>query len=263
MSVENVVSRNTRDVEAAAEQPATFQLPPELASQYQVRVIEPSDGSERRVGMFLPKDRNMPSIEIGGNGDRIVARNENPATIAALVKIARHNGWEGIDVDGSLTFRKAVWVAASREGMTVGGYEPTFGEQAKMERHRADAARRNKEATEAPVPEQVAPKSAPEASTATIAHRLVDDDREAPPQDRTPASNNIELSDGDHRLLLGLSSLLQDRKTLGEPLHEGMTPMARELQDERLDRNQAVLGNALEWALESPTLVRAFTAFGY
>ena len=124
MSAENTASRGGRNPEATAEGPSNFQLPPDLASQYQVRVIEPTDGSERRVGMFLPKDRDIPSIEIGGNGDRIIARNEDPETIAALVKIAKHNGWEGIDVEGSPEFRKAVWAAGSREGLTVRGYEP-------------------------------------------------------------------------------------------------------------------------------------------
>ncbi len=56
--------------------------------------------------MFLPGDRENPSIEVSGNGDRIVARNEDPETVAALVKIAKHNGWEGIDVDGSPEFRQ-------------------------------------------------------------------------------------------------------------------------------------------------------------
>lgn len=275
MSAENTASRGGRDPEATAEQPSNFQLPPDLASQYQVRVIEPTDGSERRVGMFLPKDRDIPSIEIGGNGDRLVARNEDPETIAALVKIAKHNGWEGIDVEGSPEFRKAVWAAGSREGLTVRGYEPEFGEQARMEDlRRSDAARRDRGAPEAPTPapeqaapaptpEQAVPKPAVEVGEPTVAARPVDPDRVADPRDRATASNGVELSDSDRRLLLTLSSFTQDRKALTENVREGLDPMEREFQYERLDLNREALEGALERALESPTLVSSFSKSGY
>ncbi len=275
MSAENTATRGGRDPETTAGQPSNFQLPPDLASQYQVRVIEPTDGSERRVGMFLPKDRDIPSIEIGGNGDRIVARNEDPETIAALVKIAKHNGWEGIDVDGSPEFRKAVWAAGSREGLTVRGYEPGFGEQESMEElRRSDAARRDRVTPEAPTPvaeqvapaptpEQTAPKPEVEVGEPTVAARSVDPDRVADPQHRMTASNGAELSDSDRRLLLTLSSFAQDRKALTENGRESRDPMEREFQYERLDLNREALEGALERALESPTLVSAFSKSGY
>jgi hypothetical protein len=274
MSTENIVLRGGRDVEATAELPSTFQMPPELASRYQVRVIEPSDGSERRVGMFLPKDRDIPSIEIDGNGDRLVARNQDPETIAALVKIAMYNGWEGIDVEGSPEFRQAVWAAGSREGLTVRGYNPEFGEQARMEEQRRSGPARgdhgardaqapaHEPAAPAPIVEQVAPKSALEVG-ATVDARSVDDDRAASTQDRVPAGDGARLSDGDYRLLLGLSSLMKARQTLAQTVHEGMAPAEREDQNRRLDLNREVLDNALEWALESPTLVSAFSKSGY
>jgi Large polyvalent protein-associated domain 7 len=275
VSAENTATRGGRDTEKTAEQPSTFQLPSDLTSQYQVRVIEPSDGSERRVGMFLPKDRDIPSIEIGGNGDRIVARNEDPETITALLKIAMHNGWEGIDVDGSPEFRKAVWAAGSREGLTVRGYDPEFGEQARMEeQRRSEAARRDRAAPEAPapVPEQVAPAPTPEQAARkpavevgepTVAAWPINSDRIANPPDRATASNGAELSDSDRRLLLTLSSFTQDRKALTANVREGMDPMEREFQYERLDQNREALEGALDRALESPTLVSSFSKSGY
>ncbi len=275
MSAENTASRGGRAPEATAEQSSNFQLPPDLASHYQVRVIEPTDGSERRVGMFLPKDRDIPSIEIGGNGDRIIARNEDPETIAALVKIAKHNGWEGIDVEGSPEFRKAVCAAGSREGLIVRGYEPEFGEQARMEDlRRSDAARRDRGAPEAPTPapeqaapapkpEQAVPKPAVEVGEPTVAARPVDPDRVADPQDRATARNGVELSDSDRRLLLTLSSFTQDRKALTENVRAGLDPIEREFQHERLDLNREALEGALERALESPTLVGSFSKSGY
>ena len=262
MSADNSVARGGLDAEAQAEQ-AAFQIPPELATRYQVRIIEPSDGSERRVGMFLPTDRDNPSIEIAG--DRIIARNEDPETVSALVTIAKHNGWAGIDVEGSPEFRQAVWTAASREGLTVRGYEPSFDEQARMEElRRADAARRDREVAEKPAPtvEPVAPTAAVGATEATVLAPSADAERNGAPQP-LPSGSSTELSDADKRLLLTVSVHTQDRKALYAAVSEDMDPLRREVQAERIDLNRDALNGALERALESPTLVSAFSRSGY
>jgi len=262
MSADNSVARGGRGAEAQAGE-AAFQIPPELATRYQVRIIEPSDGSERRVGMFLPTDRETPSIEIAG--DRIVARNEDPETVSALVTIAKHNGWEGIDVEGSPAFRQAVWTAASREGLTVRGYEPSFDEQARMEElRRADAARRDREVAEKPAPmvEPVAPRATVETVETTVLARSADADGNGARQ-ALPRESSTELSDADKRLLLTLSVHTQDRKALYEAVSEDMDQLRREMQAERIDLNRDALNGALERALESPTLLSAFSRFGY
>ena len=261
MSVDNSVARPARDVEPEAGE-AGFTMPPDLMKRYEVRIIPASDASERRIGMFLPGDRENPSIEVSGNGDRIIARNEDPETVAALVKIAKHNGWEGIDVDGSPEFRQAVWEAGSREGLTVRGYEPKFDEQARM--RRADQARREREtaAKPAPVVELVATVAAVAAIEATAPARSADVGREAA-TDATPAQSDVELSDADKRLLLRLSVYTQDRKALSEGLTPNLDTMEREFRYERLDVNKEALNGALEQALESPTLVGSFSKAGY
>ena len=262
MSADNSVAQGGLDAQTQAEQ-AAFQIPPELATRYQVRIIEPSDGSERRVGMFLPTDRENPSIEIAG--DRIIARNEDPDTVSALVTIAKHNGWAGIDVEGSPEFRQAVWTAASREGLTVRGYEPSFDEQARMEElRRADAARRDREVAEKPAPtvESVAPTAAVGATEATVLAPSADAERNGAPQP-LPSGSSTELSDADKRLLLTVSVHTQDRKALYAAVSEDMDPLRREVQDERIDLNRDALNGALERALESPTLVNAFSRSGY
>lgn len=262
MSADNSVARGGLDAEAQAGQ-AAFQIPPELVTRYQVRIIEPSDGSERRVGMFLPTDRENPSIEIAG--DRIIARNEDPETVSALVTIAKHNGWAGVDVEGSPQFRQALWTAASREGLTVRGYEPSFDEQARMEElRRADAARRDREVAEKPAPtvEPVAPTAAVGATEATVLAPSADAERNgAPPP--LPSGSSTELSDADKRLLLTVSVHAQDRKALYAAVSEDMDPLRREVQAERIDLNRDALNGALERALESPTLVSAFSRSGY
>jgi hypothetical protein len=264
MSVDNIVARPGRDVEPEAGE-AGFKLPPDLAERYDVRVVSAKDPNEVRMGMFRAGDRGDPSIEILGNGDRIVARKEDPETVAALVKIAKHNGWEGIDVDGSPEFKKAVWEAGSREGMTVRGYEPSFAEQERMaDVRRAEEARREREAATKPasVVEQVAPVAAVVAIEATVPARSADVGREAVAE-AAPTQGSTELSDADKRLLLTLSVYTQDHKALSESLTPNLEPMEREFRYERLDVNKEALNGALERALESPTLVSSFSKAGY
>jgi hypothetical protein len=146
MSVENAIAQSelTRSEVSRAEPEVAapterrgFEIPPELMKRYEVRAIEGS-GNDQRIGLFVAGDREAPAIEIANN--RIVARKEDPETIASLVKIAEHNGWDKIDVEGSPEFRKAVWTAGTRAGLTVNGYEPSFGEQEKMDALRRDGA---------------------------------------------------------------------------------------------------------------------------
>ncbi|MET3762096.1 LPD7 domain-containing protein [Sphingomonas sp. UYEF23] len=264
MSVGNTVARPGRDVEQEAGE-AGFKLPPDLAERYEVRVITAKDPSELRMGMFRPGDRGDPSIEVLGNGDRIVARNEDPETVAALVKIAKHNGWEGIDVDGSPEFRKAVWEAGSREGLTVRGYEPKFeGHERIADLRRADEKRREREAAAKPAPvvEQVAPIAAVAAIEPTVLARPADVGQEAAAE-VTPAQSSTELSDADKRLLLTLSVYTQDRKALSERVTPTLQLIEREFQYERLKANKEALDGALERALESPSLVSSFAKSGY
>jgi hypothetical protein len=266
MSLENSVARPARDVEPEAGE-AGFTMPPDFAERYEARIIPASDASERRIGMFLPGDRENPSIEVSGNGDRVIARNENPETVAALVKIAKHNGWEGIDVDGSPEFRQAVWEAGSREGLTVRGYKPKFDEQARMEqdrRQRGQAAQREHEAAAKPAPaiEPVAPVVAAAAIDAAIPAQTADVGRKAIGA-ASPAQSSAELSDDDKRLLLRLSVYTQDRKALSGGITPELEPMEREFRYERLEVNKEALDGALEQALESPTLVRSFSKAGY
>ena len=146
MSADNSIARAGGDVEQPAEA-AGFAMPPALASRYELRVIDGADG-QQRLGLFRPQDRENPSIDI--TNDRIVARSEDPETVAALVTIAKSSGWERIAVDGSPEFRQAVWEAATREGLAVGGYEPSFAEQARVEDARRSAIEREARAIAEP-----------------------------------------------------------------------------------------------------------------
>jgi hypothetical protein len=247
VSAENSIAQGGRGAEPQTQQ-AGFDLPPEVVQRYEIRAVEAPTG--QRLGLFVPGDRQNPAIEIGN--DRIVAGNEDPETVEALVKIALHNGWQGIDVDGSPEFRKAVWSAATREGIAVRGYEPSFVEQERVEElRRTDAARREREATTRP-----GPKPLPDAGSAITSAPKV----EVAPG---PASSNAEISEADRRLLLTLSRHTEDRKGLYENLREEMDAFQREVQHERIDVNRDALNGALENALASPTLASSFARSGY
>ena len=147
MSVENAIAQSeltrsevarTETETAAPADRRGFDIPPELLKRYEVRTIEGTGNGDQRIGLFVAGDRQTPAIEI--DNDRIVARKEDPETIASLVKIAEHNSWDRIDVEGSAEFRKAVWTAGTRAGLTVNGYEPSFADQEKMDALRRERA---------------------------------------------------------------------------------------------------------------------------
>lgn len=254
MSAPNSIARDGREPDAPVE-PGGFQMPPELAARYDVRVVDGANG-EQRIGLFRPTDRENPSIEI--TNERIVARSEDAETVAALVTIAKASGWDRIAVDGSPEFRQAVWEAGTREGLAVSGYEPGFNEQARVEQVRRDAAERQARATR---------EQAPPAGRVGAGEPAVVRGETAPPErsDQGQALDNDGqgLSDGDRRLLLTLSRHTEDRKGLEQTMRPDMDAFDREVQYERLDTNRAALNAALERALESPTLVKAFERAGY
>ncbi len=260
MSAENSVSRGSRTAEPQVGE-VEFGIPPEIANRYEVRGVEAPDG-EQHLGLFRPRQRDVPVIEIADSGgaNRIVARREDAETVTALVQIAQHNGWDRVDVDGSPEFRKAVWTAATRAGLEVSGYEPSFAE-----REQAEAARRSAVSRDTGPPEAVAEHrsaSVPGSSAPSIGPSL-------PPSGRpdvitaAPAREKSDLSDGDSRLLLRISALSEDRNRLVETLEVDMPRLAREVQVERVGENHDALVTALDRALESPSLANSFARAGY
>lgn len=142
MSEENSIAQAPRAAERDASQEAVhqaaFSIPDDLAKRYEIRAIEGRSETDRRVGLFTPSNVQMPALEI--SNERIVANRDDRETVENLVKLAQHNGWEGISVDGSPEFRKAVWQAAERSGLEVNGYEPSFAEREAVERQRREEA---------------------------------------------------------------------------------------------------------------------------
>jgi len=253
VSGENTIARS--EGAAARETDAIgFEIPPEVATRYQMRIIDGAGPGEQRLGLFRSWDREIPAIEITDN--RIVARSEDAETIASLVKIAHHNGWDRIDVDGSAEFRKAVWSAATRAGLDVSGYDPTFAEHELVSKLRRGAAQdQDAGATEkAPAAPQADAPDAAIPSKSTTPKTV---------EDQPLAAGQLAISEADRGLLLTLSRHTEDRKALYGQLGESDDTFRREVQFERIDVYREALKDALERVLTSPTLVKAFERSGY
>jgi hypothetical protein len=57
-------------------------------------------------------------------GDKLIAFQNDPTTVASLVSIARHRGWSSLEVRGDDVFRREVWMEAQRHGLQTKGYRP-------------------------------------------------------------------------------------------------------------------------------------------
>ncbi|HEX7931398.1 MAG TPA: LPD7 domain-containing protein [Sphingomicrobium sp.] len=187
MSEGNTVAPTGVDADGPGER-AAFDIPADMATRYTVRVVESPNGGDRRLGMFLAGDRQNPSLEIAN--DRIVARNEDPETVAALVKLAQHNGWDKIDVRGSPEFTKAVWEAGSRAGLSVSGYEPTFAEAERMENMRRAEAERADRALQAERTAAARSERAADREDAAVAASV---DRQDSNRDRATGSGEARV----------------------------------------------------------------------
>lgn len=216
MSETNSIAPTNEENAQAQERRGAFDIPEGLANRYQVRIIEgPSEG-ERRIGMFINGDNASPALEIAN--ERIMARREDRETIASLVQIARHNGWEKIDVEGSPEFRKGVWEAASREGLTVNGYEPSFVERERMEiLRREEAERREREAA----------RQRGEDKAASAVEAVVEVEITSPVEDRATIERAFERS---------IRALEQAGDPRAVMMRETASTLVEEIYGERTDQ---------------------------
>lgn len=227
MSEENSIAQAPRAAERDASQEtvpqAAFSIPDDLAKRYEIRAIEGRSEAERRVGLFAPGNVQTPALEI--SNERIVANRDDRETVENLVKLAQHNGWEGISVDGSPEFRKAVWQAAARSGLEVNGYEPSFAEREAVERQRREEAERERKDAERLRKGDKAEKDgeaekvveaaeiAIDAASPNPAQNVTADLAKAGERTSTPEAGRDESSED-------VTSLLKRKSALVEELHD-------------------------------------------
>jgi putative DNA primase/helicase len=114
--------------------------------------------------------------------DKLTTPSENTEIVRDLIEIARHNGMRDITVTGTERFRREAWVAATRLGLEVKGYEPTLHDEKQLVRAmaREDAGRPGTRDTgrgAAPEGEGSPAAAAPSAATGANAR----DGTEVPP----------------------------------------------------------------------------------
>ena len=81
-------------------------------------------------------DKENPDVRrIEVNNDNIRALDNKPETARAITVIAQQRGWKGVQVKGTPEFRRAVWEAATRAGLSVEGYTPTEQDKVAMNRY--------------------------------------------------------------------------------------------------------------------------------
>lgn len=61
------------------------------------------------------------------------AHDSSVSVATAMVEMAEARGWSALKVKGSKDFRRLVWAAAAKRGLSVDGYAPSAGERAMLE----------------------------------------------------------------------------------------------------------------------------------
>lgn len=91
-------------------------------------------GKFLRVGnkLYRTSDDKTPIVRIAG--DRL--KTSNIDALPDIIRIAKANGWTSIKVGGGDTFKKAAYLAAAAQGLTVENYSPSKVVQAEADRLR-------------------------------------------------------------------------------------------------------------------------------
>ena len=99
-------------------------------------------GKFLRIGnkLYRTSDDKKPIVRLAP--DRL--KTSNIDALPDIVRIAKANGWTSIRINGGDTFKKAAYLAAAAQGLTVDNYTPSKVVQADADRLQARIAERDK-----------------------------------------------------------------------------------------------------------------------
>ena len=99
-------------------------------------------GKFLRIGnqLYRTSDDKRPIVRL--EPDRL--KTSNIDALPDIVRIAQANGWTSIRINGGDTFKKAAYLAATAQGLTVENYTPSKVVQAEADRLQARLAEREK-----------------------------------------------------------------------------------------------------------------------
>jgi hypothetical protein len=140
----NAIDGNMPSGKARAKAPADDK--PKAASAKPKRKPETPTLTDDLTGKFLrvgdklyrTSDDRKPIVRL--EPDRL--KTSNIAALPDIVRIAKANGWTSIRINGGDQFKKAAYLAASAQGLTVENYTPSKLVRAEADRLRARVAER-------------------------------------------------------------------------------------------------------------------------
>lgn len=99
-------------------------------------------GKFLRVGnkLYRTSDDTKPIVRL--EPDRL--KTSNIDALPDILRIAKANGWTSVRINGGDTFKKAAFLAAAAQGLTVENYTPSKVAQAEADRLQARLAEREK-----------------------------------------------------------------------------------------------------------------------
>lgn len=108
---------------------------------------EGKGGDRRRRTMDVPADLDSRFLRVGNklyrsphdkepiatiSPDRIKAKDRE--SLPDLIRLAKENGWTSLRIDGDAEFKRAAYLAASAQGLTIDGYHPDAKTKAAADR---------------------------------------------------------------------------------------------------------------------------------
>jgi hypothetical protein len=108
------------------------------------------EATRKRPGVEMPEELESRFLRVGNklyrsahdktpvatiSPDRIKAR--DASALPDLVRLAKANGWTSLKINGDPDFKRAAYLAAAAQGLTIEGYRPDAKTQAAAERDQA------------------------------------------------------------------------------------------------------------------------------
>ena len=109
-----------------------------------------NEPARKRSGVEMPEELQSRFIRVGNklyrsahdkkpiatvSPDRIKAR--DASALPDLVRLAKANGWTSLTIEGDPEFKRAAYLAAAAQGLTIEGYRPDAKTKAAAEREQA------------------------------------------------------------------------------------------------------------------------------
>jgi Domain of unknown function (DUF5710)/Large polyvalent protein-associated domain 7 len=150
-----------------------YDVPAQVASRYMVKEgrFWKLDAMEAKPGAgpdATPDAMSTRQPHFEDVGARLNSRQNDRATIADMMAVAKAKNWDSIVVRGSETFRRNAWIEASLAGVEVKGFQPTESDEALLEAAKRERAALTIKAGTPPAPD-VAQKANPAKENPAVA----------------------------------------------------------------------------------------------